>query len=379
MSNINDKVREILESNIIIDTLSHGPILWTDEFINASKEMLALDINPFKIGQELIFEFAKKVALDENYFTNYVDAWKQSGVDCVSWTLGPIHEKPYSLEGVLHNFAYMEYMLDNRSNFFQKVIKANDIEKAAKEGKRAIILNFQDLQHIGNNIDLIDQFYMMGFRIYQLTYNMKNQVGTGCTARRDKGLTEFGISVVERINNLGGIVDVSHCGLQTSSDAVEHSKTPIIASHTFSRDFHEHDRGKTDEILQAIVEKGGYLGIAAVAGFISKKAQPTIEDWLDHVDYAVKLVGIDNVGIGTDYYGFSLPDPLAEKFDDMMRELLGFREEHGALFMLKLKGFENYMKFPAFIEGLVNRGYSDQEIAKLAGQNFLKVFRKIVG
>ncbi len=379
MSKISDKAQEILDSNIIIDTLSHGPILWTDEFIKASQEMLALNINPFKIGQDLIFEFAKKIVLDDNYFANYVDAWIKSGVNCVSWTLGPIHEKPYSLEGVIHNYAYMEYMLDNRADFFQKVLKADDIEKAVKDGKKALILNFQDMQHIGTNIDLIDQFYMMGFRIHQLTYNMKNQVGTGCTARRDKGLTEYGISVVERINKLGGIVDVSHCGLQTSKDAVEHSKDPIIASHTFSREFHEHDRGKTDDILQAIAEKGGYIGIAAVAGFISNKTQPTIEDWLDHVDYAVKLVGIDNVGIGTDYYGFSLPDPLAEKLDDMMRELLGFREEHGSLFTLKLKGFENYMKFPVFIEGLVNRGYSDQEIAKLAGRNFLKVFRKIVG
>jgi membrane dipeptidase len=341
--------------------------------------MLALNVNPFKIGQELIFEFAKKIVLDDSYFANYVEAWKNSGVNCVSWTLGPMHEKPYSLEGVIHNLAYMTYLLDNRSNYFQKVLKADDIENAVNDGKKAIILNVQDMQHIGNDIDLVDQFYMMGFRIHQLTYNMKNQVGTGCTARRDKGLTEFGISVVERINNLGGLVDVSHCGLQTSRDAIEHSKDPIIASHTFSRDFHEHDRGKTDDILQAIAEKGGYMGIAAVAGFISNKAQPTIEDWLDHIDYVVKLVGIDYVGIGTDYYGFSLPDPLAVKLDEMMRELLGFREEHGSLFTLKLKGFEDYMKFPAFIEGLVQRGYSDQDIKKLVGQNFLRVFRKVVG
>ena len=379
MKEISDKVKKIMESNIIIDSLSHGPILWTEDFINASNKMLALNVNPFKIGQELIFEFAKKIVLDDSYFANYVEAWKNSGVNCVSWTLGPMQEKPYSLEGVIHNLAYMTYLLDNRSNYFQKVLKADDIENAVNDGKKAIILNVQDMQHIGNDIDLVDQFYMMGFRIHQLTYNMKNQVGTGCTARRDKGLTEFGISVVERINNLGGLVDVSHCGLQTSRDAIEHSKDPIIASHTFSRDFHEHDRGKTDDILQAIAEKGGYMGIAAVAGFISNKAQPTIEDWLDHIDYVVKLVGIDYVGIGTDYYGFSLPDPLAVKLDEMMRELLGFREEHGSLFTLKLKGFEDYMKFPAFIEGLVQRGYSDQDIKKLVGQNFLRVFRKVVG
>lgn len=378
MNEIKDNTKKILESNIIIDTLSHGPILWPDEFVKASNEMLAKNINPFKIVQDLVLEFAKKVAYDDHYFAEYRDAWKKSGVDCVSWTIGPIHEKPYTLEGVVHNFAYMTHILDNRKDYFQKILKADDIETAHREGKKTIILNFQDMQHIGMDLDLIDLFYMMGFRIHQLTYNTKNNVGTGCTARRDKGLTEFGISVVERINKLRGIVDVSHCGLQTSKDAIEYSKDPIIASHTFSRDFYLHDRGKPDDMLQAIAEKGGYIGVLAVAGFLTAKDQPTIEDWLDHIDYIVKLVGIDNVGIGTDYFGYAVPDRVAEKIDEMMLQL-GFREEHRAFFTLKLKGFENYMKFPALIEGLINRGYSDPEIKKLAGQNFIRVFRKTVG
>jgi membrane dipeptidase len=378
MNEIKVKAREFIDSNLIIDTLSHGPILWTDKFNKISDDMLDANVNPFKIVQDLVLEFANSVVSDAEYYVKYAEAWKESGVDCVSWTLGPIHQKAYSLEGVLHNYAYLSHMMDNKKEFFYKVLKAEDIENAYKNGKRAIILNFQDMQHIGTDLNLVNLFYMMGFRIHQLTYNTKNAVGTGCTARVDKGLTEFGISVVERINQLGGIVDVSHCGLQTSKDAIEHSKDPIIASHSFSRNFYEHDRGKTDDILQSIAEKGGYIGILTVAGFLSNKPQPTIDDWLDHVDYVVNLVGIDSVGIGTDYFGYSLPDRLAEKVDELMLQL-GFREEHRAFFTLKLQGFENYMKFPALIEGLIQRGYSDQELKKLCGLNFLRVFKKIVG
>jgi len=289
-----------------------------------------------------------------------------------------LYSKPYSFEGVFHNFSFMTYILDNRKDFLVKVLKAEDIKKARDEGKKAIILNFQSMEHIGENLDLVELYYMMGIRIMQLTYNSKNPVGTGCTAKRDRGLTEFGLKVVDKINELGAIVDVSHCGIQTSIDAAENSKSPIIASHTFSKKLYEHDRGKNDDLLKAIAEKGGYIGVLAVAGFLTNNPKTTINDWLDHVEYIINLVGIDHVGIGTDFYGFSVPDNLAAKISEFL-DILGFRPEHKASFLTKVEGFENYTKFPNLMEGLISRGYSDQEIKKIAGENFLRVFRKIVG
>jgi len=272
----------------------------------------------------------------------------------------------------------MQYLFDHRSDFLMKVLKASDIEKAIKEKKKAIILNFQSMEHIGTDIDLVELYYMMGVRIMQLTYNSKNPVGTGCTARRDRGLTDFGKQVVEKMNELGTIVDVSHCGIQTSIDAVEYSKSPAIASHTFSKQLYAHDRGKPDELLKSIAEKGGYIGVLAVAGFLTENPKTTVSNWLDHVDYITNLVGIDSVGIGTDFYGFSVPEKLATAISDLL-DVLGFRPEHKASFATKVEGFEDYTKFPNLIEGLISRGYSDSEIKKLAGENFLKVFKKIVG
>jgi len=373
-----DRLKEILNSNIIIDTLSHGPLPWSKDLIAACDEMLARDMNPWDVIPILVVKFAKNVVNDAEYYENYVKEWNQCGVDCVSWTVGPLHSKPYSFEGVFHNFSFMTYILDYRKDFFMKILKAEDIETAKKNGKKGILLNFQSMQHINIDINLVELYYMQGIRVMQLTYNSKNPVGTGCTARRDRGLTEFGIDVVHKMNELGIVVDVSHCGAQTSMDAVNNSKDPIIASHTFSKKLYEHDRGKTDEFLHAIAEKGGYVGVLAVPGFLTVNQITTIEDWLDHVDYIVNLIGIDHVGIGTDYYGFSVPDNLAVKIGEFM-EVLGFRPEHRASFLDKMKGFENYVQFPNLINGLIERGYSDQEIGKIAGSNFLKLFKRVVG
>jgi membrane dipeptidase len=378
MINLSERVKNIIKRSIIIDTLSHGPILWTEPFIKKTDELLALDLNPFKIVQELLLDFSKAAVSDDDYFNNLKSAWKDSGVNCVSWTLGPIHEKPYSLEGVRHNLALMTHLLENRGEFFVKILHAEDMRYAKMEKKIGVIYNLQDLGFIGTDLELLEHFYLMGFRIMQLTYNSKNSIGTGCTARRDKGLTEFGLKVIEKINQLRAVIDISHCGPQTSMDAVINSLQPVVASHTLADSVFKHDRAKSDELLQIIAEKGGYVGVLTVPGFLSNKSKTTIEDWLDHIDYIVNLVGIDHVGIGTDYYGYSLPDNLAKKIDELIG-ILGFRQEHRATFLDKMEDFESYEKFPNLIKGLISRGYGDNDIQKIAGENFLRVFQKIVG
>ncbi len=362
----------------IIDTLSHGPMIWSKPLVASSDRMLEQGLNPFRIAQELTDQMAGMLASDDEYFEQYRGAWKESGVTCVSWTVGAIHEQPYSLEGAYHNLAFMTQILDTRPDFFIKALKAADIERAHQEGKRAIIFNFQNLDHIGSDLDLIDRFYRFGFRIMQLTYNSKNLIGCGCTEEEDGGLSEFGASALARMNELGILVDVSHCGLQTSMDAALESKAPIACTHTFSRKLYEHDRGKTDEVLKAVVDRGGYIGILAVPGFLTEKSVTTIDDFLDHMDYVVDLVGIDHVGVGTDFFGFSVPDNLAAKVDEVMG-LLGFRPEHRASFRQRIEGFETYSHFPNLIDGLRKRGYSKADVGKLAGLNFLRIFGEVVG
>ena len=122
MNEINKRLDEILESSIIIDTLSHGPLLWSDDLIKANDEMLAREMNPWDVIPILVLQFAKNVVNNDEYFSKYDEAWKESGVSCVSWTLGPLYSKPYSFDGVFHNFSFMTYILDNRPDLFIKVL-----------------------------------------------------------------------------------------------------------------------------------------------------------------------------------------------------------------------------------------------------------------
>ncbi len=378
MNKINDKIHEILESSIVIDSLSHGPILWTDDLKAAITEMLLKDMDPWRIVQDIILLFAQKIVSDNNYFNKYTEAWIKSGVSCISWTVGPIYERPYTFDGIIHNYSFLTHIIENRNDFFQKVLKVKDIEMAKAHGKKGIIINLQNLEPIGSNLEMVDLFYMMGIRIAQLTLNTKNLIGTGCLARRDRGLTDFGSEVIERMESLGMIVDISHCGPQTSKDAVEHSNNPIMATHTSAKNLYDHPRAKDNDLLTAIAEKGGYIGVLTIQGFINEKLKPSIEDWLDHIDYIVNLAGIDHVGIGTDYFGHSLPHKLAAKLDEFLSKL-GMGPEHGGSFQYKMEGFGDYTEFPNLIKGLIDRGYSDNEIKKISGENFLRVFKKVVG
>ncbi len=376
--NVSDHTKKLLDSSLIIDSLSHGPMPWSEKLIAETDRLLGTTKNAFKIVPRLFKGLITEITSDEEAYKFYKEEWERSGVNCVSCTVGPLHTKPYSMTGVRNNFALFTHLLEQRQNYLQKVLRAEDIKQAAAQGKKGFILNFQSMQHIGRDLDLVEHFYFQGIRIMQLTYNSRNALGTGCTARTDRGLTNFGEKVVEKMNELGVVVDISHCGMQTSWDALNHSQDPIMATHTLARNLFYHDRGKTDKFFNAIAEKEGYIGILAVPGFLTGKEETDINNWLDHVDHVVKVAGIDHVGIGTDYYGFSIPPNLAKAIGKLMK-VLGFKPQHRATFEKKLKGFERYAKFPNLIEGLISRGYSDIEIKKLAGENFYRVFQKIVG
>jgi len=131
-------------------------------------------------------------------------------------------------------------------------------------------------------------------------------------------------------------------------------------------------------LLKKVAEKGGYIGILAVPGFLTQRPKTTIDDVVDHIDYVAGLVGIDHVGLGTDFFGFSLPVNVAAKIDELLG-ILGFRPEHRVSFSQKLVGLEEYTRFQNLIDAIRKRGYNPAEVKKIAGRNFLRVFRNVVG
>ena len=378
MTEISERVTRLMQERLVADSLSHGPFLWTGDLARAGEDMMAAGVNPWNAVQDLFVRWSKKFISDDDYFEECRRAWQASGVDCVSWTIGPIHAQPYSFDGILHNLAVMTRVLDHRHDLLAKVLCAGDMDAAKASGRIGVILNFQDLTPIGERLELIEQFYLFGVRIMQLTLNNRNRIGTGCTEASDEGLTEFGRQVVDRLNDQGVVVDVSHCGPRTSMDAALASRSPIMATHTFARALSDHDRAKDDDFMKTVADRGGYLGVLALAGFLTDKPQTTLDDWLNHVDYMVNLAGVDHVGIGTDYFGHSLPPAVSDKISEFM-DALGFRPEHKAGFSERVVGFETYENFPHLVEGLASRGYGDEDMAKLIGGNFRRVFAQVCG
>lgn len=274
-------------------------------------------------------------------------------------------------------------------NKTQKILTASDIENAKREGKSGYIINFQNTLALQGKLSSIDLFYKLGLRILQLTYQKANLVGDGCGSRRADiaGLTDFGVSVVERMNQLRMVIDLSHVGHGTSSEVIELSKQPPAYTHTSCNGVWKFMRGKSDEDLQALAEKGGVMGINAIARFLWENGDlegTSINYFLDHIDYAVNLIGIDHVGIGLDiiegltpeeYYGIHNQNYEARfRLDPTRHTRRKHPFEHYYVF-----GLKSISNFKHITEGLVARGYSNKEVLKILGGNWLKYFKTIWG
>jgi membrane dipeptidase len=258
-----------------------------------------------------------------------------------------------------------------------KVLRAADAHRAKAEGKKGVILNFQNTTHFGEDLANVDLFYDFGLRIVQLTYNQHNLVGDGCTEPNPAGLSKFGRAVIERFNELGVLVDVSHCSEPTTLDAIEASEAPIAVTHAFCSSVFAHDRGKSDDVIRAIGETGGYFGILCVPFFITDDPSPNLDHFIAHLEHVVELVGPEHVGIGTDW-GTELPPSLVEAMNEEMARF-GFRAEHRVDWGATLGGYEKWQQWPNITRALVARSYSDEEIAGFLGGNFLRVFERVVG
>jgi membrane dipeptidase len=181
---------------------------------------------------------------------------------------------------------------------------AEDFVRAKKEGKVAVMFGFQNATMIENSIDNIDTLYEAGTRWIQLTYNQRNLLGDGCTERTNAGLSDFGIEAVERMNELGIVIDLSHCGRQTTNDGIKFSKTGASLNHTMCEALYKnHPRSKTDEQIRAMSDKGGVMGIICLGYMIGPDpgGKTTLETYADHIDHAVKVAGIDHVGVAADF------------------------------------------------------------------------------
>jgi membrane dipeptidase len=258
-----------------------------------------------------------------------------------------------------------------------RVTRLAEFRKAKADGVLAVYGNCQPSYGLPLDLEAIDRAYAGGLRSLMMTYNRMDHVGVGCTERVDAGLSRFGVEVVERCNKLGIIVDTSHCGRLTTLDACKTSSAPVTANHACAQGVLDHARGKSDEELDAIAATGGLIGVVAVPFFLAR-GHVTIEAMLDHIDYITARVGWRHVGIGTDWPMQSPIHLLQETVAGLLPEI-GFRPEDNVDVTDTLAGFTDYRDFPNITRGLVKRGYTDEQVQGILGENFLRVFGEVCG
>jgi membrane dipeptidase len=286
-----------------------------------------------------------------------------------------------AVANIEENFADSMNLLGQYLNMVEKhpdfvpAFCAQDFVRAKESGKQAAMFQLEP-QTFGRNLDRIEFAYGLGIRMALLTFNTRTYIGDGCGERTDGGLSYLGFEAVERMNELGMLIDLSHCGVQTTLDAIEASKDPVMCNHVGARALYpQMKRLKTDEALKALADKGGIAGVSAIPNQLSGNAEQGIEDMLNHIDYIVKLIGTDHVALG---------------LDNVFHDQVGYhRQAARTIFKLEyigqelnapyMYGIESPEEWPNIIRGLVSRGYSDDEIVKIAGGNALRVIREVVG
>jgi len=258
------------------------------------------------------------------------------------------------------------------------VTTAAEIRQAKRDGVVAFYAHCQPVYPVPRDLKALDMAYAKGLRSFMLTYNLMDNIGVGCTERVDAGLSMFGIEVVKHCNEMGMMVDVSHCGHLTTLDACRYSKKPVNANHTAARSVSCHARGKSNEALRAIADTGGVIGVVALPIFLSREPTPTLEHMLDHIDYIANLVGWKHVAIGTDW-PMQAPDEVLRMTLAAEAQNLGFREEDQLDITKRLVGFDDCRDLPNITRGLVKRGYRDEQIQGILGENALRVFAEVCG
>ncbi len=244
---------------------------------------------------------------------------------------------------------------------------AAGIREAARSNKLAVLLGFQNSSPFEQDYTLVEVFHRLGVRVAQLTYNIQNHVGGSCYEPHDSGLTRFGHRIVEEMNRVGMLVDLSHVGDKTSLDAVEASAAPVAITHANPRWYAETPRNKSDELIEAVTKRGGVIGVCFYPNVIGGK-DSTLESLCEMVVRLIDQVGSDHVAFGSDA-ARNWPATYVQHLRDGR-----WKPHEPAEWPQWPDWFSSSADFPRIFEGLSAAGVSDEDLKKIAGENWLRLF-----
>lgn len=364
--------------SIVFDSYGFSPRAAIDgDALAAAVEAGASDIELQDLREDMSMT---RYVSDPAEEQEYRDAWRVSGVTCIFQNAGEEGQDPLTLLKRLSRFTFATDLL---RDFVAKAAVPDDIVAAKQQGRHCLYLT-------GNGVPLTQQwvsipdelrylriFYQLGIRMMHLTYQRRNMIGDGCGETANAGLSDFGRAVIAEMNRIGVIPDCAHSGWQTSLEAAQVSKRPVVASHTTCGAFYPHIRSKPDEVIRAIADTGGYVGICCISRFL--RSAGDIGVFLDHIDHVVKTFGVDHVAIGTDIaYSSQNSGAESKKVPRRPRSREPFRSlwpDDDYKTSPEATASIAWTNWPLFTVGLVQRGYSDEDIQKIIGGNVMRVAR----
>ena len=299
----------------------------------------------------------------------------ESGVNVVKATLGGASGK---FEEAVAAIAEADLLMEKQPKAFLKVQSGEDFERAKREGRLGVIYSFESAAMLEDKVKRIEVFRGLGVRVMQLTYNRRTPLGCGCLDGDSDGLTELGRGAIATMNEIGVALDLSHSNSNTTAEGIAESKTPVLITHAGCRAVHMHPRNKEDKEMKALAEKGGVLGIYMLPYLTASPKQPMVADYLAHLDHAVKVMGEDHVGIGSDAPFFHLgPDGIEDMKAEMERRKasgIAAPEEDRPIY---LPDANTHRKIEHIADGLLKRGYKSTAVEKILGANFKRALAEI--
>ncbi|MBE9398333.1 dipeptidase [Pontibacterium sp. N1Y112] len=279
-----------------------------------------------------------------------------------------------NFQGTVDNIVEMNQLIEESSDLLMKVRTTRDIYRAKEAGKTGVMMGFQNAHAFEDQIGYVKVFKDLGVGIVQMCYNTQNLVGTGCY-ERDGGLSGFGREIVAEMNEVGMLCDLSHVGPQTAKEVIDESKKPVAYSHCLPSGLKEHPRNRSDEELKYIADNGGFVGVTMFTPFLRAGVNATVDDYVEAIQYIYNIVGEDAIGIGTDFtqgHGQDFFEYLTHD-KGYARRLTRFGE------IINPKGIRTVGEFPNLTEALLRNGFSETQVRKIMGDNWVNLLKDVWG
>lgn len=282
------------------------------------------------------------------------------GINAAVWT-NPKIEDPMNRFLQMLGARSEQIELMNHEDFVF-VRRADQIDKAFEDGKIAVISSVEGLIGIGKNIDFIVTLYELGFRIISLSWNELNDLAAGCGCDdTSKGLTDLGKEAIKIMERVGIIFDVSHLSEKSFWDAIEIIQKPVMATHSNAFSLCPVPRNLKDDQMRAIAQSGGLIGVSALPQIVDRE-NPTIEKVVEHISYVAKVVGVEHLCLGFDFFDYLIKDDSLNNVVQKQRQMT--------------KGLEDTTKVPALVDLLAKSGFVKEEIEKISYLNFTTFLKK---